>query len=87
MAQLQKFRDHFILMAEAGSIAVNQADEDAAFKLFKAAELLDPKNVLPKVGRGYLSTSANWNSSRLQKLLKRFWLKILPTKWQKHSWA
>jgi predicted Zn-dependent protease len=54
MGQLQKFKDHFILMVEAGFIAVNQADEDAAVKLFKAAELLDPNNILPKIGRGYL---------------------------------
>ena len=29
MADLQKFKDHFILLCEAGFIAVNQADEDA----------------------------------------------------------
>ncbi|MBS0651592.1 MAG: SctF chaperone SctG [Verrucomicrobia bacterium] len=54
MGQLQKFKDHFILMVEAGFIAVNQADEDAALKLFKASELLDPQNVLPQMGRGYI---------------------------------
>ena len=41
-------------MAEAGFIAINQADEDAAIKLFKAAELLSPQNSLPKIGTGYL---------------------------------
>ena len=54
MGQLQKYKDHFIVFAEAGFIAINQGDEDAALKLFKAAALLDPKNVLPKVGMGYL---------------------------------
>ena len=54
MGQLQQYKDHFILLAEAGFIAINQADEDAAIKLFKAAELLDPKNVLPKIGFGYM---------------------------------
>ncbi len=54
MADLQKFKDHFILLCEAGFIAVNQADEDAASKLFKASELLRPENTLPKVGRGYM---------------------------------
>jgi len=54
MADLQKFKDHFILLCEAGFIAVNQADEDAAAKLFKASELLKPDNTLPKVGRGYM---------------------------------
>ncbi len=50
----KKYKEDFILLAEAGFIAVNQADEDAALKLFKAAEILDPKNVLPKIGFGYL---------------------------------
>lgn len=54
MAQLEKFKDHFVLMVEAGFIAVNQADEDAALKLFKACELLDPQNLLPQIGRGYI---------------------------------
>lgn len=54
MGTLKKYKDDFILMLESGFIAVNQADEDAALKLFKAAELLDPENVLPKVGFGYL---------------------------------
>jgi tetratricopeptide (TPR) repeat protein len=50
----KKYKSDFILLAEAGFIAVNQADEDAALKLFKAAELLDPSNLLPKIGFGYL---------------------------------
>ncbi len=54
MHKLQKFKDHFILMVEAGFIAVNQADEDAAVKLFKASELLDPENLLPRMGMGYI---------------------------------
>lgn len=54
MANIQKFKDHFILLCEAGFIAVNQADEDAATKLFKASELLKPENSLPKLGLGYM---------------------------------
>ena len=54
MGQLQQFKDHYILLAEAGFIAINQADEDAAIKLFKAAGLLDPQNFLPKLGMGYM---------------------------------
>ena len=54
MGQLQQYKDHFILLAEAGFIAINQADEDAAIKLFKASELLDPNNVIPKIGVGYM---------------------------------
>lgn len=51
---LKKYKNDFLLLAEAGFIAVNQADEDSAIKLFKAAELLEPKNILPKIGFGYL---------------------------------
>jgi tetratricopeptide (TPR) repeat protein len=51
---IKKYKEDFILLVEAGFIAVNQADEDAALKLFRAAEMLNPGNVLPKVGFGYL---------------------------------
>lgn len=51
---LKKYKDDYILLLEAGFIAVNQADEDAALKLFKASSLLNPENTLPKVGFGYL---------------------------------
>jgi len=54
MSQLQKYKDQFILLVEAGFIAVNQADEDAATKLFRASELLNPENALPKIGMGYM---------------------------------
>lgn len=50
----QKYKDSYIHFVEAGFIAVNQADEDAATKLFKAAELLKPDNMLPQIGKGYL---------------------------------
>lgn len=50
----QKYKRHFISMVEAGFIAVNQADEDSAMKLFKAASFIDPDHFLPKVGFGYL---------------------------------
>lgn len=53
--QLQKYKDNFITLCEAGFIATNQADEDAASKLFKASQLLDPSNTLPDIGMGYLS--------------------------------
>jgi hypothetical protein len=54
MGQLQQYKNDFILLAEAGFIAINQADEDAAIKLFKASETLDPQNTLPKIGVGYM---------------------------------
>jgi tetratricopeptide (TPR) repeat protein len=54
MSGAKKYKEDFILLVEAGFIAVNMADEDASLKLFKAAELLDPNNILPKIGFGYL---------------------------------
>lgn len=54
MAHLQQFKEHYVLMAEAGLIAISQSDEDAAIKLFKASELLNPEGVLPRIGMGYM---------------------------------
>lgn len=50
----KQYQEDWILFTEAGFIAVNQADEDSAIKLFKAGEMLSPENSLPKVGMGYL---------------------------------
>ena len=49
-----KYTPHFITMAEAGFIAVNQGDEDSATKLFKAAALIAPDELLPEIGFGYI---------------------------------
>lgn len=54
MAQLQKYKDDFVLLLESGFIAASHTDEDAALKLFRAAQLLKPENQLPKVGLGYI---------------------------------
>lgn len=51
---IKKYEEDYLLMTEAGFIAVNQADEDAATKLFNAADLLNPKSTLATVGKGYL---------------------------------
>ena len=51
---LKHYKEDWILFTEAGFVAFNQADEDAAMKLFKAGEMLNPENTLPKVGFGYL---------------------------------
>lgn len=54
MVQLQKYKDDFFLLLESGYVAAGQTDEDAALKLFRAAELLQPDNPLSKVGYGYI---------------------------------
>ena len=54
MDTLKDYKKEFVLFLEAGFIAVNQADEDSALKLFKAAKLLEPKNILTTIGMGYL---------------------------------
>lgn len=51
---LQKYKDQFLLLVEAGFIATNHADEETALKLFRASEMLDPNNALPQIGIGYL---------------------------------
>jgi tetratricopeptide (TPR) repeat protein len=54
MEDLSKYDEDFFLFLEAGFIAINQADEDAAVKMFKACELLRAENSLWRVGLGYL---------------------------------
>jgi tetratricopeptide (TPR) repeat protein len=50
----QSYKDDFALILEAGFIAAGQTDEDSASKLFRAAQMLSPQNMLPKVGFGYI---------------------------------
>lgn len=50
----KNYKEDFLLLLEAGFIAVNAADEDSAVKLFKAAEVLKPESTFPKVGFGYM---------------------------------
>ena len=54
MESYKKYKDDFILFLESGFIAVNQADEESAVKLFRAAELLNPESSFPQIGLGYL---------------------------------
>jgi len=54
MEDLKKYDEDFFLFLEAGFIAINQADEDSAVKLLKTCELLQPENVLIKIGFGYM---------------------------------
>jgi len=44
----------FFLFLEAGFVAVNHMDEPSALKLFMAAQVLRPENILPKIGYGYM---------------------------------
>ncbi|MFY7842767.1 MAG: tetratricopeptide repeat protein [Rhabdochlamydiaceae bacterium] len=53
MFDLQPYKQNYIHFVEAGFIAINQGDEEAAHKLFSAATLLNPENTLPKIGFGY----------------------------------
>jgi hypothetical protein len=55
MSIIEEFKKDMLLFIEAGFIATNQTDEDAAIKLFKAAEVLDKTNPLIKIGEGYLA--------------------------------
>jgi len=54
MEDLKKYDEDFFLFLEAGFVAINQADEDSATKLFKTCEILRKDNPLIQVGFGYL---------------------------------
>ncbi|MEM7174886.1 MAG: hypothetical protein AAF443_03015 [Chlamydiota bacterium] len=54
MEDLSKYEDDFFVFLETGFIAINQADEDSAVKLFKICEMMKPNNSLIKTGLGYL---------------------------------
>lgn len=51
---LNQFKEDYFLLLEAGFLAVNDADEDSAKKLFHAAQILRPQEAFPKLGYGYL---------------------------------
>lgn len=51
---LKKYKQDYFLLLEAGFLAVNDADEDSALKLFRAAQLLKPEAAFPKLGVAYL---------------------------------
>lgn len=50
MTDLKTFQEDFVLLLEAGFVAINLADEDAATKLFHAAQLLNRDSSAPKIG-------------------------------------
>lgn len=52
---LEKFREDFALLIEAGFIAVKQLDETSARRIFHAAQMLNPKSTAPQIGFGYIS--------------------------------
>jgi tetratricopeptide (TPR) repeat protein len=54
MKKIDNYKQDFLMLLESSFIAINQMDEDSANKLLKAAEILDPKNPLIKIGKGYL---------------------------------
>jgi thioredoxin-like negative regulator of GroEL len=50
MSDLKEYRGDFVLLVEAGFVAVSHLDEDAATKLFNAAQILDPHHSAPRLG-------------------------------------
>lgn len=52
---LDFFSDDYALFIEAGFVAIKQADEIAARRLFKAAEALSPENPASQLGLGYIA--------------------------------
>lgn len=58
MKNLQTYKDDFALFIEAGFIAVKQCNRDAAEKLFKAAQILNPDSTAPMLGFGWIALNA-----------------------------
>lgn len=52
---IEEIKEDYALLIEAGFIAVTQADEDCAKKLFRAAKLLKPKSTAWQMGFGYIA--------------------------------
>ncbi len=50
---VEQCKEDFSLLVEAGFIAINQADEQCALNLFRAAQLLRPDSTAPYIGFGY----------------------------------
>lgn len=51
---LEQYKEDFFLLLEGGFVAIKNADEDSALKLFRACELLNPESTFPTVGLGYM---------------------------------
>ena len=51
---LEQYKEDFFLLLEGGFIAIKNADEDSALKLFRACELLNPESTFPNIGLGYM---------------------------------
>ena len=65
---IEKCREDFTLLLEAGFIAVNQADEQCAINLFQASSMLYEENSAPHVGFGYVDL----HKLELQSAIKHF---------------
>lgn len=52
---LEQVDEDYPLLIEAGFVAVTQADEDCAKKLFRAAKVLRPKSTAWQLGFGYIA--------------------------------
>lgn len=48
------FQGDYRLLIEAGFVAVQQLDEKSGRKLFNAAKVLRPEDVVPDIGLGYI---------------------------------
>ncbi|MBS0621475.1 MAG: SctF chaperone SctG [Verrucomicrobia bacterium] len=50
MTTLEECKEDFALLAEGGFVAIAHMDEEAASKLFHAAQLLNAESTIPKIG-------------------------------------
>ena len=52
---LEDIKEDYALLIEGGFVAVTQADEDCAKKLFRAAKVLNPESTAWQMGFGYIA--------------------------------
>ncbi len=50
MSNLESYQSDFVLLVEAGFVAVSYLDEESATKLFHAAQVLKPTHTAPRLG-------------------------------------
>jgi len=53
--KMEKFKEDFPLLIEAGFVAVKQMDETSATRIFNAAQAMSPHNTAPRIGLGYIA--------------------------------
>ncbi|MFQ5728821.1 MAG: tetratricopeptide repeat protein [Waddliaceae bacterium] len=52
---IEKFKEDFSLLIEAGFVAVKQLDAISSSRIFVAAQMISPEHTAPQIGLGYIA--------------------------------